>query len=96
MADSTRIVNIAVLIIAVLLWAAFGAVLLSRQGNLGELWSAFRGQPWLLQGLEFLILLPWAAALWVWNTSWDLWIRALLLLGLVWTSLYLLSPWRSA
>jgi hypothetical protein len=95
MADSTRIVSAAVFVIAVLLWAAFGIVLLLRQGNLGELWAAFRGQPWLLQGLEFLIFLPWAAALWLWNTTWELWIRALLVLGLAWASLYLLNPWRS-
>ncbi|TNB72138.1 hypothetical protein FHJ30_11315 [Arthrobacter sp. BB-1] len=95
MADSTKIVSAIVFVIAVLLWAAFGAVLLVRQGNLADLWAAFRGQPWVLQGLEFLVLLPWTAALWVWNTAWELWIRALLLVGLAWVSLYLLFPWRS-
>ena len=95
MADSTRLVNAAVFIIAVLLWAAFGVVLLLRQGNLVELWAAFRGQPWILQGLEFLLFLPWAAALWLWNTTWELWIKVLLVPGLAWASLYLLNPWRS-
>jgi hypothetical protein len=96
MADSTKIVSAAVFIIAVLLWVAFGVLLLLRQGDLSELWAAFRGQAWVLQGLEFLIFLPWAAALWLWNTPWELWFRALLVIGLAWASLYLLNPWRSS
>lgn len=95
MADSTKTVSAAVFIIAVLLWAAFGVLVLLRQGDLSELWAGFRGQPWTLQGLEFLIFLPWAAALWLWNTPSELWIRALLAIGLAWVSLYLLNPWRS-
>ena len=70
-------------------------LLLVRQGNLGDLWAVFRGQPWVLQGLEFLIFLPWAAGLWLWNTSWELWVRVLLLIGLAWASLYMLNPRRS-
>ncbi|MDE8668849.1 hypothetical protein PY310_09700 [Pseudarthrobacter sp. H3Y2-7] len=95
MAESTKLVSAAVFVLAVLLWAVFGAFLLLRQGNLGEVWAAFRGQPWILQGLEFLVFLPWAAALWLWTTPWELWIRALLVLGLAWASLYLLYPWRA-
>ena len=95
MADSTKVVNVIVFAVAVLLWVGFAVLLLNRQGSLGEIWAAFRGQSWILQALEVLIFLPWVAALWVWNTSWDLWIRALLLIGLLWVSLYLLFPCRS-
>jgi hypothetical protein len=95
MADSTKIVSAAVFIIAVMLSVAFGVVLLLRQGDLSELWAAFQAQAWILQGLEFLIFLPSGAALWLWNTPWELWIRALLVIGLAWASLYLLNPWRS-
>ena len=87
MADSTKILGVVVFAGALLLWAVFGMLLLVRQGNLSDLWAAFRGQPWILQGLELLILLPWAADLCVWNTSWELWVRALLVLGLAWASL---------
>ena len=49
MADSTKIVSAAVFIIAVLLWVAFGVVLLLRQGDLSELWAAFaRAARWVL------------------------------------------------
>ncbi|GAA1758101.1 hypothetical protein GCM10009712_03600 [Pseudarthrobacter sulfonivorans] len=96
MADSTKIVSAAVFLIAALLWVAFGVLLLLRQGDLGESWAAFQGQAWVLQGLEYLIFLPWAAALWLWNTPWALSIRALLVIGLAWASLYLLNPWRSS
>jgi hypothetical protein len=95
MADSTKIVNVIVFAVAVLLWVGFALLLLNRQGNLSDIWAGFRGQSWLLQVLEALILLPWVAGLWVWNTSWDLWIRTLMLIGLFWVSLYLLLPWRS-
>lgn len=58
MADSTKVVNVIVFAVAVLLWAGFAVLLLNRQGNLNEISAAFRGQSWILQTLEVLIFLP--------------------------------------
>ena len=46
--------NVTVFFVAAILWAAFGALLLWRQGDLSDLWNTFRSQHWLLQGIEFL------------------------------------------
>ena len=87
------IFNVTIFFVAAILWVAFGALLISRQGDLGDLWSNFRGQHWLLQGIEFVLLLPWVLALWIWNTGWVLWIRIVLVLGLAWVNLVMFWPW---
>lgn len=91
MAES--IFNVTIFFVAAILWVAFGALLLSRQGDLSDLWNSFRGQHWLLQGIEFVLLLPWVIALWIWNTGWWLWIRIVLVLGLAWVNLLMFWPW---
>lgn len=87
------IFNVTIFFVAAILWVAFGAVLLSRQGDLTDLWNSFRGQHWLLQGIEFVLLLPWVIALWIWNTGWWLWMRIVLVLGLAWINLLMFWPW---
>jgi len=89
------IFNVTIFIVAAILWAAFGALLIWRQGDLSDLWNSFRGQHWLLQVVEFVLLLPWAIALWIWNTGWWLWIRIVLVLGLAWVNLVMFWPWAS-
>lgn len=59
-----------------------------------ELWSAFRGHNLLLQEIEFIVLLPWVCASWLWNMGWLLWVRILLVLGLAWVNLYMFWPWK--
>ena len=86
--------NVIMLLLAALLWAAFGVLLLWRQDYLVELWNSFRGQNLLLQGIEFIVLLPWVCALWLWNTGWLLWVRILLVLSLAWVNLYMFWPWK--
>lgn len=86
--------NVIMFLLAALLWAAFGVLLLWRQDYLVELWNGFRGQNLLLQGIEFILLLPWVCALWLWNTGWLLWVRVLLVLGLAWVNLYMFWPWK--
>jgi hypothetical protein len=64
------------------LWVAFGAALVFSQGSLDDAWAALRGLPLLVQGVVALLFLPVVAGLWVWETSWPLIVRLVLVLGL--------------
>lgn len=93
-ASGGAIFNVAVFVVAAVLWVVFAALLLWRPEVLAGLWDSFLAQPWLLQGIEFILLLPWAVALWIWNTDWWLWIRVVLVLGLAGVNLVMFWPWR--
>lgn len=78
-----------------LLWLGFGAALLFNQALLDTVWQLFRGLPLILQGLFGLLLLPVVLGLWIWETSWPLWIRLILVIGLGWATLYTFFPKQS-
>jgi hypothetical protein len=82
-------------VVFALLWAAFGVAIVLSQGSLDSAWAWVRGLPLVLQGLAWLLLLPIMAALWVWQSSWPLAVRATLVVGLaVWNLLVFPKPWQ--
>jgi hypothetical protein len=78
-----------------ILWLGFGAALLFNQALLDTVWQLFRGLPVILQGLVGLLLLPVVLGLWIWETSWPLWVRVILVVGLGWATLYTFFPKQS-
>lgn len=86
--------NIAVFLAAVAIWAAFGAALLFSRGTLDAAYASFRGAPLPLQAAEVVLLLPWVLALAAWHAGWALWVKILVVAGLAWTSIYVLLPWK--
>ena len=78
-----------------IIWVAFGAALASRAGGLDELWTWVRDQSSLIQGVMWVLLLPWMAALAIWESSWVLWVKLTLIAGLAAATLYMFLP-RSA
>lgn len=88
------IINIGAFGILTLLWLGFAAALLFNQGILDSIWVTFRGLPWIVQGVVWVLLLPVTAGLWVWETSWPLWLRLLLVVGLAWVTIYTFLPRR--
>jgi hypothetical protein len=84
----TGILFIAFLIV----WLAFGVALVWSQGSLDEAWSALRGLPLVLQAVVALLLLPVVAGLWVWETSWPLLVRLLLVVSLAGWNLLVFLP----
>jgi hypothetical protein len=47
---------------------------------------------WVVQALVTLLTLPVVLGLWVWQTSWPLWLRLILVIGLAWVTLYTFFP----
>ncbi len=89
---TNRIINIGAFIVLTALWVAFGAALLLNQGLLDSFWQMFTGCPLIVQAIVALLTLPVAAGLWVWETTWPLLIRLVLVAGLAWVTVYTFFP----
>ena len=74
------------------LWVAFGAALIWSQGSLDQAWQAVGGLPLIGQIVVWVLLLPVMAGLWVWETSWPIVLRLVLVLGLAGWNLLMFLP----
>jgi hypothetical protein len=74
------------------LWVAFAAGLVWSQGSVDAAWEWLRGLPFLLQGVVWLLFLPVTAGLWIWETSWPVALRLVLVAGLAGWSLLIFFP----
>ncbi len=93
---NNRILNRLAFTVLTLLWLGFGVALLFDPKLLQAVWLAFRGWPLVGQILISLITLPVVAGLWIWQTSWPIWLRLVLLLGLAWATEYTFFPKMTA
>ena len=78
------------------LWVIFGAAVVLSQGSLDQAWETIRGWPLIVQAVAWLLFLPVMFGLWVWETSWPLIIRLLLVLGAAGWNLLVLVPRAAA
>jgi ABC-type amino acid transport system permease subunit len=73
------------------LWLLVGAGIVLSQGSVDAAWEQIRQLPLIVQAVAWLLLLPVMAGLWIWESSWPLMVRAVLVLGLAgWTLLVML------
>ena len=77
-----QLFNVAVFVLFTALWAGFAVALIWSQGSLDQAWQWITGLPLILQGVVWLLFLPVVAGLWVWETSWPLVWRLLIVGGL--------------
>ena len=75
-----------------LLWGAFGVALAISQGSVDAAWTWARSLPWVLQGVMWVVFLPVMAGLWIWETTWRLGLRLLLVGGLAAWNLLVFLP----
>lgn len=72
----------------------FAYYLFTDPSRLLSIWSWTRSLPLLVQGLTWLLFLPWMIALWIWTLPWVMPVRFVLVIGvLLWTT-WLLFPWK--
>jgi len=86
------VITIFAFTILTLLWIAFGAALLFNRELLDTVWQSFRSWPLVIQIVVGLLVLPVALGLWIWQISWPIWLRLILVVGLGWVSIYLFWP----
>ena len=79
-------------VVFAILWLAFAAGLVLSSGSLDQAWATVRGLPWPLQILVWLLFLPVVAGLWIWETTWPLVGRIVLILGVAGWNLLILLP----
>jgi hypothetical protein len=86
------IINLGAFAILTVLWLGFAAALIFNQAMLDTVWQMLRGLPFVIQAVVWLLVLPAAAGLWIWETSWPLWLRLVLVIGLGWVTVYTCFP----
>lgn len=75
-----------------LIWVAFGVALIWSQGSLDQAWQTIRGFPLIVQLVVWLLFLPVMAGLWLWETTWPLIVRVVLIVGIAGWNLLVLLP----
>ena len=75
-----------------ILWVGFGVALIWSQGSLDATWQTIRSLPLIVQAVVWLLFLPVAAGLWIWETTWPLLLRLLLVAGIAGWNLLVLLP----
>jgi hypothetical protein len=59
-------------------WSAFLVLVLFSESALSNLWEGLRDLPLLVEGLVWLLFFPLVLATAVWESSWETWLRVLL------------------
>lgn len=90
-----RVINLGAFAILSILWLGFGAALLLNRDALDSTWQMFINWPILVQVAVGLLVLPVTAGLWVWETSWPVLLRLVVVAGLAWVTVYTFLPKRS-
>jgi hypothetical protein len=88
------VINIVAFAILTILWIGFGAALIFNRAILDTVWQSFRALPLIVQIIVGLVVLPVTLGLWIWETSWPLWLRLILVIGLGVATIYTFSPWK--
>lgn len=82
------LINIFAFATLTILWLGFGAALLFNRELLDTVWQFFRSMPFAVQLVIGLLVLPVVLGLWIWESSWPIWIRLILVIGLGFATVY--------
>ena len=74
------------------LWVAIGIGLVWSQGSIDSAWQSIRELPWFAQAAIWLLFLPVMAGLWIWETTWPLILRLVLVIGVAGWNLLIFLP----
>lgn len=80
------------LLVFAVAWGAFGVALVTSQGSLDQAWQAIRDLPLVLQIVVWILFLPVMIGFWVWETTWSLFVRLLLVIGVAGWNLLVFLP----
>jgi hypothetical protein len=93
--NMNMLINIFAFAILTILWLGFGAALVFNRELLDTTWQFFRGMPLAAQVILGLLVLPVVLGLWIWESSWPVWVRLLLVIGLGFATIYTFFPKQS-
>lgn len=75
-----------------IIWVAFGVGLVASQGTVDQAWAAIRELPLVVQAVVWVLFLPVMVGLWIWESSWPLLVRLLLVVGIAGWNLLIFMP----
>ena len=75
-----------------IIWVAFAFGLIFSQGSVDQAWQTIRDLPLIVQIVVWLLFLPVMIGLWVWETSWPLIVRLMLVVGIAGWNLFMFLP----
>ena len=76
----------------VILWVGLVVALIVNQGWLDMLWDWVQTLPLILRIIVWLVLLPIMTGLWIWQSSWSIFVQVLAVAGMIgWTWLAISS-----
>ncbi len=87
-----KVINLAAFVILSLLWLIFLIALVINQQILLAVWREFLAWPLVIRIIFGMLTLPVFAGLWIWQTTWALWIRVILVLALASATIFLFFP----
>jgi len=79
-------------LIFAIIWTAFAVALIWSQGSLDQAWNAIRDLPLVIQVVVWVLFLPVMIGLWIWETSWPLVVRLVLVVGVAGWNLLMFLP----
>jgi ABC-type amino acid transport system permease subunit len=74
------------------LWVTFALGLVWSQGTIDQAWQTIRDLPLILQIVIWVLFLPVMIGLWVWETTWPLVVRIVLVFGIAGWNLWMFLP----
>jgi hypothetical protein len=74
------------------IWIAFAAGLIWSQGSVDQAWQSIRELPLIVQAVVWVLFLPVMIGLWVWETTWPLIVRLVLVIGIAGWNLLIFLP----
>jgi len=88
------VVSGAMFVVSVLATLAFGYALVADRSWLTRAWVRIRRLPLVVQGVLWLVFLPWMAALWAWRHAPSAWLGLPVVIALVCWADFMLFPWK--
>lgn len=79
-------------VVFAILWVAFAAGLLLSQGTVDQAWQTINDLPLIVRLVVWILFLPVVAGLWVWETTWPILLRLVLVIGLAGWNLMIFLP----
>ncbi|MGZ4386138.1 MAG: hypothetical protein ACXVRZ_13270 [Gaiellaceae bacterium] len=89
---ATAVFNVVVFALFAVLWLSFAAALVSSPSMLDSAWSSLRQRHMLVQALAWLLFLPLAAALYVWERGWRAPLRLVIIAAIAGLNLLMFFP----
>jgi hypothetical protein len=79
-------------VVFAVIWGAFGVGLVLSQGSVDAAWELVNGLPLIVKAVVWLLFLPVMVGLWIWETTWPLALRLLLVIGIAGWNLLIFLP----